>query len=312
VSPAVLLVGLAIVAIAAAAGYLYNNYLRLRPVLLAPGVTAILGGGGNSVVVDGGDAVVVIDPKFGLSAGALRRWVGRNTKGRVAVVVNTHYHYDHSQGNVRYPDARIIAFDSVKGFMLGEANDFNDPQWWKARAEFLPNEAVGSSGTMLDLGGHTLALAHPGPAHTRGDLYLYLPAEDVVVTGDLLFHTYYPFFNGSPAGCSIPGLIGALRRLAVEHPKARFVPGHGPLAGADDLVRFADYLEALQSGVAAALRDGASEAEAVKRVSGSLAEWGLTPLPSLLGFKLLISTAGNNARWAYRILSANREPRALG
>lgn len=302
---AILAFGLAIAALGiASAAWLYNKYLRLRPVPLEPGVTAILGGGGNSVVVDGGDAVLIIDPKFGLSAGALKRWVTRNTNGAVSIIVNTHYHYDHTQGNVRYPGARILAFDSVRGFMLGEANDFNDPEWWMARTPFLPNQAVSRSGTTLAFGGHTLVLVHPGPAHTRGDLYVYLPSEDVVVTGDLLFHTYYPFFNGSPAGCSIPGLIAALRQLAGEHSGARFVPGHGPLAQAGDLIRFAEYLEALQAAIAAALQDGLSESDAVKRISSSIADWKLVPLPSMLGWRVLVSTAGNNVRWAYRILSA--------
>ena len=298
--------GLAIVTLGIASAWLYDKYLRLRPVPLAPGVTAILGGGGNSLVVASDDAVLIIDPKFGPPAGALKRWVTRNTNGAVSVIVNTHYHYDHSQGNARYPGARILAFDSVRGFMLGEANDFNDPAWWRARTLFLPNQAVGRSGTTLTFGGHTLVLVHPGAAHTRGDLCVYLPSEDVVVTGDLLFHTYYPFFNGSPAGCSIPGLIAALRQLAGEHSSARFVPGHGPLAQADDLVRFAEYLEAVQSGVATALQDGLSEGDTVKRISGSIAAWKLTPLPSMLGWRLLLSTARNNVRWAYRILSVER------
>lgn len=312
--PAVAALGLGALGVGAAAALFYDKYLRLRPVQLAPGVTAIIGGGGNSLVVASAGKVLIVDPKFGPPAAALQHWVSRNTSGRVSVVVNTHYHYDHSQGNARYPGAQIIAFDSVRGFMLAEANDFNDPEWWRSRTPFLPNRAVGGSGTTLTVGDHSLVLLHPGPAHTRGDLYVHLPALDVLVTGDLLFHTYYPFFNGSPAGCSIAGLISSLRRLASEHPGARFVPGHGPMAKADDLDRFADYLDALRSAVAGAIQDGLGESETVKQVSGSIAAWKLTPLPSLLGRRLLLSTAGNNVRWAYRILSAgpSEAPRGPG
>ena len=70
------------------------------------------------------------------------------------------------------------------------------------------------------------------------------------------------------------------------------MPGHGPLANASDLLRYADYLEALQAGAAAAHAAGWSEEEAAEH--NDLARWHLSILPSYHHGHLIWSTASNN------------------
>src|SRR6185436_13719213 len=100
------------------------------------------------------------------------------------------------------------------------------------------------------------------PAHTRADLVVYLPGEDILATGDLFFHTYYPFFDLSRAGVALPGIIDAIRRLADMFPSAQIVPGHGPLATTDELLDYASYLEDLTRAVQQAIDAGQTEQEA--------------------------------------------------
>ncbi len=152
----------------------------------------------------------------------------------------------------------------------------------------------------MAIGDQEVVLTNPGPAHTHGDLVLYLPKHGIVATGDLLFHTYYPFFDIGEGGVSIPDLIEAARNLANRYPEALFVPGHGPLARAEDLHRHADYLQYLYESVERALKEGLSEDEATKKID--LSRWNLSILPSFHGGKLTWATAKNNVRWMYRIL----------
>ena len=103
-----LLLALTVVAAMAAGAWGYFEYLRPIHRDLAPGVHAVLGAGGNSVILRDADQTLLIDPKFPPGSRWLRRWmVGHG--GPPTVIVDTHYHYDHTQGNPEHGHARIVA-----------------------------------------------------------------------------------------------------------------------------------------------------------------------------------------------------------
>ena len=147
-----------------------------------------------------------------------------------------------------------------------------------------------------------MRLFHPGIAHTHGDVCVFLPKYNIVVTGDLMFFGYYPFLDISPAsGASLPGTIAALRKLADDFPNATIVPGHGPLARAADIRSYADYLEDLDTQVRRAYRAGQSEDEAARSVD--LSRWNREILPSFPDERLIPewATADRNIRSAYQL-----------
>lgn len=79
----------------------------------------------------------------------------------------------------------------------------------------------------LDVGGLTFEIVHPGPAHTPGDSFVWVPARDTVFTGDIV---YVERIFGVGDQSSITRWPNAY--LAVEATgAAHIVPGHG---GADD------------------------------------------------------------------------------
>lgn len=73
----------------------------------------------------------------------------------------------------------------------------------------------------VDLGGREVQLRHTGPGDTLGDTWIYMPAEHVLVAGDLLDHPVPYFFAGFPAG-----VLFNLRQLEKLDVTA-IVPGHG-------------------------------------------------------------------------------------
>ena len=301
-----LLALLALVALlgAGAAGiWFHRSYVRQTPIELAPGVHAVLGGGGNSLVVEGDDEILLVDPKFPPGSRSLAKWLSRRSSAPVTRVVNTHYHYDHTQGNALYTEAEIIAHARVPEFMLDGANPSNAPDWWERHPGAVPTVGVDERRRRLTVGPHEVVLEYPGPGHTRGDLVVVLPKAGIVATGDLLFHTYYPFFDLTDHGVSLPGQVEALRRLARRHPDATFVPGHGPLARAEDLERFADYVAGLHAAVETAYRQGLSETATVAAVGVPPLE--LSPLPSVLGMKFKWATRASNVRWVYRYVAGS-------
>ena len=277
-------------------GWFYRRYLRLEHDDLAPNIHAVLGAGGNSVIVHGHGQTLLIDPKFPPGSAWLRRWMTGHG-GPPTIIVDTHYHYDHTDGNPEYPNARIVAHRLVPDLMRQR-----DGAFWAQHPNAIPKTLIDDSGT-IDVGGQQVALVHPPHAHTQGDLWALVRSGDkeIVATGDLVFHTFYPFFDLGPGGADVKGTITAVRGMTAAHPHAVFVPGHGPLATAEELNHYADYLTDLDRSVAKARRDGLSEDQAVKRID--LSRWHFSVLPSFHDRHLCWATAANNIRAVYRLQS---------
>lgn len=298
-----LLLLLAVVILGALGLWFYASYMRPERVTLAPGVEMVTAGGGNSVLVrDGGD-LLLIDTKFPPASGWLSRYVSGDPD-RPNLVVNTHYHYDHTHGNTDYAGARIYAHRSVPDLMRK-----SDPDWWRAHEAGIPTELIDDEG-VVKVGSQDVLLIHPGQAHTRGDLWAYLRRgeRDIVVAGDLFMNNYYPFIDLTEGGADIDGIINAARTMAGRYPNAMFVPGHGPVATAAELKRFADYLQDLQQKVAAARAAGLNEDQAAASID--LSGWGLSELPSYNKNALCWATAESNIRWAFQLQAGIRRPRA--
>ena len=275
--------------------WFYRSYVRSSVVEMAPGVHAVLGGGGNSLVVESHGEALLVDTKFPPGSHQLAKWVKRNIKSPITKIVNTHYHYDHTQGNENFPHATIIAHVRTPDLMVQQ-----DGEFWGVHRSGLPGVGVGDAGQTITLGKKTIELFYPGPAHTRADLVVHLVEDDIVATGDLFFHTYYPFFDLSRAGVAVPGIVSAIRAVTERFPTARVMPGHGPLATMHDLRDYASYLEHLLEAVGRAVAARQTESEAVRTVS--LSGWKRKVLPSFHGSRLSWGTRENNIRNVYRAL----------
>jgi glyoxylase-like metal-dependent hydrolase (beta-lactamase superfamily II) len=282
----------------AAAVRLYDTALRFVSVELAPGVFAVLGGCNSLVVTDGGEALVV-DPKFLPLSWRLHRWIDREVRAPVTRIVNTHHHWDHTQGNVHYPGATITARAGTRDLMLA-----SDARFWRAHAGSLPTDHLETS-RKLRVGQVEIEIHPSERAHTSVDLWVYVKRghEEIVAVGDIAFKGCYPFIDTSDGGTSLPGTSRTLRELASLYPRALFIPGHGALATAGDLVHYARYLDALHGAVLDARRDGLSETRAAGIIR--LPEWRLSALP-IFHYGTLVTSAEVDLHAAYRLLGRSR------
>jgi glyoxylase-like metal-dependent hydrolase (beta-lactamase superfamily II) len=297
---AALLIGLVI--LGSRVGWFYAKYVRLMTVQVAPGVTAVLGGGGNSLLVHDGNDLLLVDSKFPPGSIMLRHKINE-LHVPVNIIINTHYHYDHTQGNIEYPQAKIYAYHTTPALMR-----LRDGDWWSRHPGGIPTNLVGESG-IIRVGSQEVLMVHPGNAHTHSDLYVYLQrhGQDVVATGDVMFNTYYPMMDLGEGGMDLQGLIDAVRELAAKYPDAIFVPGHGPIANAHDLMRYGNYLQFLRDSITQARQDGLTEDQAARSID--LSTWRLTRLPTFHDNHLCWSTPEMNIRWTYQLEAGTRLPR---
>lgn len=205
----------------------------------------ITGAGGNIAVLGGDDGVLVIDS--GLPSVSARTAAEIAKSGRVATLVNTHWHYDHAGGNeaLAQAGARIIAHQNCrKRLSTDQFIEALDRKMPAAPASAWPGVTF-TSETTLHLNGDEIRLVPVPPAHTDGDVIVCFERADVIHGGDLFFHGSYPFIDYSSAGW-IGGMADAIRTLSqMTSAKTRIIPGHGPLATPEDLRGYLAFLETM-------------------------------------------------------------------
>ena len=155
----------------------------------------------------------------------------------ITVAVNTHLHGDHTYGNSLLPPATaIIGHENTRAGILADPVIDGCPPFWAPVPDWgavvrRPPTLTTSTSLTVHLGDRRIEVEHPGhPAHTAGDLVVWLPDVRVLFVGDLLFHRVTPLvFMGS-----VDGALRALDWIATFEPDL-VVPGHGPLIGPAEL-----------------------------------------------------------------------------
>lgn len=148
-------------------------------------IYVVEGGGGNSTVIIGQTGVIVVDAKNTQADGKqLLEEIGKLTNKPLTTVILTHSDPDHVRGLAAFPrNLTIIAHENDKkeieqDLAMGGAK--SPPR------EYLPNRIVTQPSESMTIDGVRMTLIHIAPAHTSGDLAVYLPDDRVVASGDLL------------------------------------------------------------------------------------------------------------------------------
>ncbi len=223
------------VAVAALAGPALAQ-MRPGPVVLTThplrgGAYWITGGRSNTGFVVGPQGVVVLDTEIPDAAAKMQvAEIAKVTSEPVSAIVVTHADPDHVGGLLVYPTSTpVLMQENARSEVVASANDPAAPPMYKALyanlAERLPLDTIGSQRT-LTLGGVHVALMHFGPAHTAGDIIMYLPDQKIVYGGDILVnYTRFPVIHLGGSSLGWEYSMKALLALDAD----TYVPGHGPI-----------------------------------------------------------------------------------
>ena len=214
---------------------------------------------GNAVAILSDEGVLVFDSNGTPAASALVLAAIRKLTDRpVRYVVNSHWHWDHWYGTETYtkafPGAQVVAHERTRAMMAGPAIEFNrpgletqlpryiaslekraqaDPKLQplldenrffleqKKNARLVLPAITYTDRLTLHLGGREIQVRHHDRAVTPGDTFLYLPAEKIVVAGDLLVNPISFALSSYPTGW-----LKTLEAIDAIDP-AIIVPGHG-------------------------------------------------------------------------------------
>jgi cyclase len=236
----------------------------------------------NAGAVLGDDGVVLVDTC------ATRRRTERflaavdATSGGAPIrfAVNTHLHGDHTYGNALLPaDTAIVAHEKTREGLLADFILTATPPIWEPTPDWgisairAPSVVLHDELTLFN-GTRRIELRHPGyPAHTEGDVVVWLPEERVLFSGDLLFHRITPLVMAG----SVDGALRSLDWLA-GFGADTVVPGHGTLISAADLPEMLAGLERYYRLIAEIARQGRAQGETPLAAAthcdlGEFADW---------------------------------------
>jgi cyclase len=255
----------------------------------------------NGGVIAGRDAVLIVEGHMQPAGAALEIEVARMvSKAPVRGAVDTHFHLDHTFGNLAYAQQNIpiLAHDQVTDLMkqryaalqgadkspllaplekkVAQAADATDKKrkeddlaafrWMydaiDAAALAYPTELLAPAKLpkRIDLGGLT-AVIEFHPGHTSTDLIVRVPERDVVFAGDLLFNRRYPV----TVDADMIAWRKALDRFAGYGRQTQFVPGHAAVCGLEVVRQQSALMDDLRAHAEKMIKAGATAEEAERR-----------------------------------------------
>jgi cyclase len=215
------------------------------------------GVGGNIVCQIGPDGKIVIDSQISTGTHHLLEALGKLDAKPVKLLINTHWHFDHTDGNaaLHLEGAFIVAQDNTRARLKSpQYMQVYDIHFPAAPDAALPQLTFADT-TTLWVNNDQLNLVYAPDAHTDSDIFIHFVKGNVIHAGDLWFNGMYPLIDLSSGG-TINGMIkgvDAVLELADDH--TRIVPGHGALgdktalgAYREMLVTVANRVEKLKAG----------------------------------------------------------------
>jgi glyoxylase-like metal-dependent hydrolase (beta-lactamase superfamily II) len=241
-------------------------------------ISVLLGSGGNIAVLPGPDGKLLVDAGIAVSQGKITDALAGISSDPITRLVNTHWHFDHTDGNRWLHDAgaEIIAHETTRKRLLVRRR----VQGWRFTFPSAPKGALPTvtfkKDLVLDVNGARIVLNYYEPAHTDCDIAVHFTEADVIHVGDTWWNGIYPFIDYSSGG-SIDGSIEAAEaNVARVTENTIVIPGHGAVGNKADLVEFRDMLVAIRDKVAALKETGKSleQTVAAKPTSEFDDKWG--------------------------------------
>lgn len=261
-------------------------------VFQARGTTNLLVGANAGIIVNQNDVVVIDSHISPAAAVALARELQSITSKPIKYVINTHFHFDHAHGNQVYPpDVQIIGHEYTYRMLANGGSTGRTYEMFRGWIADFPGGDEGQQGLVptppnttlsqrmtLVRDGREIQLLFFGRGHTGGDVVVYLPAEKILFSGDLLLEGV-PFMGDG----FLPEWIDTLGELARLDFEV-VVPGHGlPFSDRARIGRLQHLLsrlwdrtmQACDQGIAAEAAAGEIDVSDLSQDYPSLAETGV-------------------------------------
>ena len=217
--------------------------VEIKVTKVAGNVYMLEGSGGNIGVSVGPDGILIVDDQFAPLADKIKAALKTLGEGKLKFVLNTHYHGDHTGGNIAFgPDAPIIAQTNVRKRLSEEQKS----KFFNRTTPASPKEALPvitfDNAVSVFFNGEEIKVIHFPHGHTDGDSVIFFTGSNVVHMGDDFFAGRFPVVD-LEAGGDVEGMTKNIADIISKLPAGvKIIPGHGALSDADGLKSFHNML----------------------------------------------------------------------
>lgn len=212
----------------------------------------IAGNGGNVLVRKAGDGeLLAVDGGLAANAADLLSSI-RNSLGsdRITTLVNTHWHPENVGLNetLGARGIRIFAHENTRQWLSTRIErPFDGAVFAPLPGNAQPNETFHHYGS-LQHGDVPVEYGYLRQAHTDGDMYVFLPQDNVLHAGGIVSSDGWPLMDWWTGGW-IGGLVDGIETLlSVANDNTVIVPGTGPVIAKADLTAMRDmYAEIFEA-----------------------------------------------------------------
>lgn len=218
------------------------------------------GSGGNIGVSVGDDGVIIIDDQFGPLTQKIEAAIAELSDKPVTFVMNSHFHYDHTDGNTNFgrAGAYIVAQDNARKRMESTQVLSGSGRVQEAYESVGLPKITFEDSMRFYFNGNAVDIVNTGNGHTDGDAQIYFRESNVIHTGDMFVRYGLPFIDRDNGGTA-DGMIDALMNIsALINDDTIIIPGHGVLSNRADLLEFRDMLVVIRGRLVRAKVQGLS------------------------------------------------------
>ena len=220
------------------------------------------GGGGNTALFLTATGAVVVDSKLPGWGQPLLDSIKTLTDKPVTMVINTHAHYDHTNGQVEFPaSVEVVAHENAKTYME-QANPVYGLQTGPQANIFKEHGGRGMAtrtfkdSLTIGSGADRIELRYFGRAHTGGDAYVVFPALRVMHVGDTFPTRDLPIMDLNNGGSGV-AFAATLDQAAAVPGIDTIINGHNPTTMTPaDVKTYAEFIREFVTTVQAAKKAG--------------------------------------------------------
>ena len=207
-------------------------------------------GGGNVAASVGDDGILLVDDMYAAMGPKLLAALKTLSDKPVRIVLNTHFHGDHIQGNKNFHGTAVIIGQENIAKRLIAANKESAPT-----LDYVPAVTF-SDRISINFNGEEIQMIHFPNTHTDGDSIVYFTKSKVLHLGDMFFFGMFPAVY-TQGGGDIRQLVRSIEKIVADFPAdTKVIPGHGDLATMQDLKNYLAMLKETIAIVDAGIKAG--------------------------------------------------------
>jgi len=225
---------------------------------------------GNIGVFTGKQRLILIDNQWSVLTPKIKQQLKKITPRKPSLIINTHFHYEHTNGNLAF-GAEFIPIAAHENTRIRMEKDrlLSPPASLIQKAyptKGLPTITFIERMQLYDEN-ETIELTHVKKAHTDGDIIVQFKNANVFYTGDLFVRNGLPYIDENNGG-DIYGVIQAINYLInVANEESKIVPGHGAICSLQELREYRDMLTTIRNKTISLAREKKTEEEIITSIS---------------------------------------------